>query len=259
MPIIRVGPKLVYFAHIPKCAGSSVEDYLRDRFGPLAMLDRAYMSVDAHLRWSNTSPQHLDWAALMRLFPAEFFSDIFAVVRHPLDRAVSAFRFQSEVECTIAPGTGFADWLKSEASRWEDEPHRLDNHSRPQVDFLPPADGPNCTVFHLEHGLDALIPYFDTLAGDQGNPRAMGHALRSAAPKEGAFEPGDDDRALVAELYAADFTRFGYSPDSKTPLNPAPVLSPDFVAENTAARARAQRPLNQLASRVRRRVRKWQA
>lgn len=259
MPIVRIESQLVYFAHIPKCAGSSVEDYLQVRFGPLALLDRKYLSVDADLRWSNTSPQHLDWTALMRLFPRDFFSHIFTVVRHPLDRAVSAYRFQLEVEKTIPPGTGFASWLKTEASLWSSAPHRHDNHSRPQVDFLPPAEGPYCTVFHLEHGLDALIPYIDGLDGTQAHPRVMGHSLKAGKPKEGAFVPDESDRTLVAEIYAADFARFGYTPEDRMPKSAAPVLTPDFIAENAAARARANRTLYKLANRVRRRVGRWQS
>lgn len=259
MPIIRIESKLVYFAHIPKCAGSSVEDYLQSRFGPLALLDRKYLSAEPELRWSNTSPQHLDWAALMRLFPKDFFSDIFTVVRHPLDRAVSAYRFQSEVERTIPPGTSFADWLQVEADLWLTDPHRQDNHSRPQIDFLPPVGGPECIVFHLEHGLDALIPYFDGLAGAKAPPRAMGHALKTGKPKDGAFVPSASDRALVAKIYAADFARFGYTPDDHMPKSTAPVLTPDFIAENAAAHARANQTLNRLADRVRRRVRNWQS
>jgi len=256
MPIVRVGTQLVYFAHIPKCAGSSVEDYLRDRFGPLALLDRQYLSVPEPARWSRTSPQHVDWASLERFFPAAFFADIFAVVRHPLDRAVSAFRFQSEVEGTVPAGTGFGDWLRAEAEAWTAEPHRSDNHSRPQCDFLPPEDGPGCAVFHLEHGLDALIPYFDALAGNETGPRAMSHANRAAPAGTARIEPTEAERALVAELYAADFARFGYSPDRRTPLAEAPELSAEFMARNAAARARAGRPLNRLATRVWRRVRR---
>jgi hypothetical protein len=258
MPIIRIGTKLVYFAHVPKCAGSSVEDYLRDRFGRLAMLDRKYLSVEPSDRWSRTSPQHIDWASLMRLFPEDFFAGVFAVVRHPLARAVSAYRFQAEVEGTVPSGTGFGAWLHAEAAARERDPHRSDNHSRPQTDFLPPEGIVDCSVFHLEHGLDALIPYFDGLAGDQAGPRAMSHANRAGAPKTGPVTPTAEDIALVADLYAADFARFGYQPDSMTPLSPPPVLSPDFLARNAAARARAGRPIHRLTTRVRRRIRKWQ-
>jgi hypothetical protein len=39
--MIRTGRGLYYFAHVPKCAGTAVEDYLGRRFGGrnLALLD----------------------------------------------------------------------------------------------------------------------------------------------------------------------------------------------------------------------------
>ncbi|MEL6620913.1 MAG: sulfotransferase family 2 domain-containing protein [Pseudomonadota bacterium] len=258
MPIARIGTKLVFFAHVPKCAGSSIENYLRDRFGRLALLDRKYLLIAPQERWSKTSPQHVDWASLMRMFPGDFFDDIFTVVRHPVDRAVSAYRFQSEVEGTVPAGTTFAQWLRAEAGTRQSDPHHSDNHSRPQSEFLPPTDAAHCTVFHLEHGLDAVIPYLDELAGSASGPRAMGHALRSEPPKAGPVTPTQEEIALIADLYAADFERFGYVPDQKMPLAPAPDPGPEFAARNAAARARANRSVNRLATRIRRRVQKWQ-
>ncbi|MCB6179838.1 sulfotransferase family protein [Rhodobacter sp. Har01] len=266
MPIVRIGPKLVYFAHVPKCAGSSVEDYLHDRFGALALVDRKYISVPPDLRWTRSSPQHVDWAALARMFPADFFDACFAVVRHPLDRAVSAFRFQAEVEGTVPEGIGFGDWLQAEAAARQGDPYRSDNHSRPQSDFLPPVGGAlPCTIFHMEHGLDALIPYFDALAGVSAGPRALrhtnkaGHNTAGGARRQiGEIKPDAADRALVAEIYSADFARLGYHPDQRAPLAPAPALSAQVIAQATAERARAQRPLWKLADKIARRLRRWQ-
>jgi hypothetical protein len=263
MPIVRIGTKLVYFAHVPKCAGSSVEDYLKDRFGPLALLDRHYLSVAPDERWTRTSPQHIDWGSLIRMFPPAFFVDVFAVVRHPLDRAVSAYRFQSEVEGTVAKGLSFGDWLQAEFDARRSDPHRSDNHSRPQVDFIPSDQTQSCTIFHLEHGLDALIPYFDLLAGTPSGPRAMSHSnkarqgrsvsVRSLPP----IEPTAKERTLVSNLYAADFERFGYAPDHRAPLVPPPILSPEFLDRNAAARTHAARPIYRFAARARNRISNW--
>ena len=68
MPFFRLRQQLVYFAHVPKCAGSSVEVYLQRRFGALAFRDQAHYK-DAGTRWTRTSPQHVTVAALPRLSP----------------------------------------------------------------------------------------------------------------------------------------------------------------------------------------------
>ena len=86
----------------------------------------------------------------------------------------------------------------------------------------------------------------------------MGYTNRADTLKADPVTPTAQDLALIATLYADDFSRFGYVPDDKAPLVPAPELSPEFLAQNAAARVRASRPLHQMATRIRRKVRKWQ-
>ena len=255
MPIIRIGTGLVYFAHVPKCAGSSVENYLRERFGPLGFLDRQYLSLPENERWSKSSPQHIDWAGAERLFPEGFFSESFAVVRHPVARVISAYHFQVEVEKTSQSPTGFGDWLQQNLALQKKQPYLMDGHLRPQSDFIPP----DCNIFHLEHGLDALIPYFDALAGDQAEPRAMDfyNARKKAGSKKSPETAlSTEDLALIAEIYAEDFASFGYRLNEQDPVHSKPVLDPAFVAENAAARKRASQPLNRVVAKVRRRLRR---
>lgn len=259
MPIVRVGTDLVYYAHVPKCAGSAVENYLADRFGRLAFLDRQHLAQPEGRRWTRTSPQHADWASFARIVPPDFLAAAFAVVRHPLSRAVSAYRFQAEVEETVPEGMGFGDWLAAEAAARRDDPHRSDNHSRPQVDFLPPGDALPCRLFHLEHGLDALIPWLDALAGDRGGPRTVLRANEAGERRRreiGPVAPTAAEAALVAEIFAEDFARLGYAPERPAPLAPPPALDAAFLAEAAAARARAGRPLHRLAMRARRAIRR---
>ena len=104
MPLAFVNGALLYFAHVPRAAGTSIEQYLIQRFGPLAFLDPAFLAVPEAERWSRTSPQHLTAAALSRLVPESWIRHRFAVVRHPEDRILSVFRFQRDIEGNIPPG-----------------------------------------------------------------------------------------------------------------------------------------------------------
>jgi hypothetical protein len=253
MPIVRAGPYLVYFAHVPKCGGSAIEAYLGKRFGRIALLDTRHHARSADKRWSRTSPQHISLEVRDRLFPEGFFDYSFAVVRHPVARLVSAYHFQKEIEQLPSARVGFSDWLETLPEMMEEDPFVFDNHTRPMVELVPQ----DAKIFHLEHGLDALVPWFDDITGRKDAPRALRPANERKDRKGGGTKvtPSDRDIALIEKLYAADFARFGYTPDRKAPAAPAPELSPDFIAERDAELARAGGPATWLREKLTRAMR----
>jgi len=64
MPIIKADNKLVLYAHVPKCGGSAVSWYLKERFGLIAFQDSHHTRHAAQTVWSRTSPQHIDRQSL---------------------------------------------------------------------------------------------------------------------------------------------------------------------------------------------------
>ncbi|MGV6849197.1 MAG: sulfotransferase family 2 domain-containing protein [Marinibacterium sp.] len=256
MPFFKIDRQLVYYAHVPKCGGSSIANYLRDRFGALAFYNTGFHDLPETARWTRSSPQHVDAASLAALIPAEFFSAAFAFVRHPVARVISSYHFQAEVEGLIDETTGFSDWLAGLADRADREggdPFAFDNHVRPMSDIVP--DG--ATVFHMEHGVDQLIPWLDRLAGQADGPRAIppenirGQYTKDTRPD---VVPTPDDLGLIERIYAADFDRFGYRISDKAPLAPPPDLDPGFVADRDRALAAASRPIGQLRRKIRRKL-----
>ena len=254
MPIFRYGGGVAYFAHIPKCGGSSVEDYIVERFGGIWLHDNTFSAREPARRWSRTSAQHIDWASLQQMLPVADFDAVFAVVRHPAARLASDFHFQIDVEKSTPAGTPFSAWLREQAAAFASDRFILDNHFRPQADFIPE----DCKIFHLEHGLDAIVPYLDALAGNQDGPRFIGHANRRGSntrvARVEAVMPDAADLALIREIHAADFDRFGYVPGRKKPDAPEPALDGAFLDASRHARARASRPASRLARRVRRKL-----
>lgn len=232
MPIVSIGGGLVYFAHVPKAGGTSVEQYMEKRFGPLAFFDNQFTSWPEDTCWSKSSPQHLDRLGLSRLFPDGFFRAKFTVVRHPVSRLRSAYLFQRDGARCIPAQMSFWDWLNSLPQAQAQDPFYLDNHTRPMDDIVPQ----DCTVFKMEQGLDAVVDWLDLQAGLGADPGAAVGA--EASPETGpeadaqwrvipvknnfktrmAFQgrtsapvtTTDADRALVGRLYAQDFDRFGY-------------------------------------------------
>lgn len=258
MPFFRApGPtqaQLVYYAHVPKCGGSSIASYLKERFGALAFHDNQYLTPPESQRWTKSSPQHVDRHTLERLVPIEFFDHIFAIVRHPMARAISTYHFQLELERSIPESTSFGDWLKSLREGLEETPFRYDNHTRPMTEIVPEG----ATMFYLEHGLDGLIPWFDQLTGNQDGPRAILPENKRGDHVKGVSKaritPSDGDLALLAEIYKADFDRFDYVIDQKQPTSEAPKIDPAFLVERDRALKAAQAPVAKLRRKIKRRL-----
>ena len=87
MPIVQTPKGLIFFAHVPKTGGSSVEEYLVRRFGgPLSLIDN---NKNKGVRGTGliTPATHLAVTDLRELLPRLHYS--FAVVRDPLSRLQS--------------------------------------------------------------------------------------------------------------------------------------------------------------------------
>jgi hypothetical protein len=209
MPILRTAAGLCYFADVPGCGGATMIRHLEARFGPLAFHDHAHNDGPPSKRWSRTSPQHVGHKTLTRLFPPGFFAASFAVVRHPVERLRAVYAFQRDVEGTIPQSTDFHDWLEDISERILEEPFVFDNAVRPMADLVPE----DAEVFRLEDDEGPLAAWLDRLAGCPGQGSAP--ELRQD-PRDGpVLSSLDLDR--IAELYAADFARFGYEADGAAP------------------------------------------
>lgn len=221
MPIVRIGSNLIYYAHVPKCAGSSVEDYLIERFGPLAFLDRRYLVRPEPETWSASSPQHIDRLSLERLFPKDFFAASFTVVRHPAGRLRSSFAFQ-KARRRLNLRMSFDDWLSLYARKGAQTPHLFDNHIRPMTELVP--DG--AAVFKLEEGTKPVVDWLDGQAGNTDGARDL---PKSNATENVVMQPKKPWKRLIKQmietkvpklderycqkiydLYRVDYDRFGY-------------------------------------------------
>ena len=240
MPLFRVNRQLHFFAHVPKCAGSSVENYLRERFGGLAFYDNNHTQTPLNTRWSNTSPQHIDIVSFHKLIPENWIVSSFAVVRHPVRRVVSAYHFQAEVEGKLQGDQSIDDWLAAWIATADTNGFLYDNHLRRQTELVPD----DAQIFYLEHGLDAVVGYLDALAGNANGPRSILADNTRKAGHKPAVQLSDASMALIANYYAADFARFGYSLNDPKPL----------AAKDTTANATPPGPAEVFVRRLKRKI-----
>jgi hypothetical protein len=221
MPVFIANGDLYVFAHVPKCAGTTVEEHLAARFGAVGLIGTSSRF--------KVSLQHLTWREIVALFPEHWIAGSFAVVRHPVDRLVSEFNMRIAQSVPPFPReisiADFLDWVER---RLPSAPDLLDNHIRPQVDFI----GPRTRLFRLEDGLDAVIAHLDELFGTCSELPPLGHHDSRNPGTEAMFEvsstlpQGVAER--VAQLYEADFDAFGYDPDANRTVR-LKILKPELA------------------------------
>ena len=217
MPFYRAGTKLIYFAHVPKAGGMALTQFASARTSVTAFTSHRFLKVEPKLRWSRTSPQHIDVSALERLIPLEVFDACFTVVRHPVDRLISAFHFQKEREKSIPRRTKFSKWVQRLEPAMAKNPYLYDNHVRPMDELVPAS----ARVFYLEDGLDALVPWFDDLLGNTLAPRTIELVNTRKKSQTLKIHPTADDLERIARLYRADFERFDYEIEGSNASKPA--------------------------------------
>jgi len=241
MPFFKASQKVIYFAHVPKCGGSAVEHYLRARFGAVGFVDENFFSQPASQQWTRSSAKHISADSLDRLFPAGFFDASFAVVRHPVERLVSEYHFLRDKRPLIDRSVSFSTWVAHLDRAIAENSWLYDNHLRPMVDLIPAQ----ATVFHLEDGLERVIPYLDDLVGPCDRSLQIERIL-TRDPGIPKAVPTPEDIATIERLYRQDFETFGYPLQAISPrvaLNPARVaatsaLRPDRSADAASFRTK---------------------
>lgn len=199
MPIAHHNGQSIFFAHVPKTGGSSVEAYLTQRFGPLSLIDQ---NKRKGVKGTGliVPATHLAAVDVKEILPHDLAYS-FTVVRDPLKRLESEFRYQSGV--SQMSKLGFSLWLKVILKAARAEPRLYENHIRPQSDLVPEG----AEVFKLEEGFDAMIAALDRVTGCAAPEVSVPHInSRSKEP----IMMCRADVAAVTAFYATDYNRFGY-------------------------------------------------
>lgn len=183
MPIFNHPDKgRVLFVHIPKTAGSSVEQWLRD----------AGFTLEKINHWSGHNHQH----ATREVY--EGWGDFdykFAIVRHPLDRFVSALGFR-----TIHAGDA-DNHAKNTIKQYHKGilPVGWGNHMQPQVDFI----SDDVEIFKFEEN------FFPKLSKIFDIPGPYPHVNKTKTTVQPSHL-SDEVKRHVRIIYDEDYKTFGY-------------------------------------------------
>ena len=207
MPIARINGRLVIFIHIPKCGGETTEKYMQsisEEGSAVSLLrppDRTVLPC---------SPQHLHGRILQYLFGVEFFDYGFAIVRDPVARAISEYRFRAAPRLVKGQKIAeFPQWWRRTRQRYARNPFILDNHIRPQAEFISTEIAKRFDVFHFEEGLlanlERVFQMLDVPFCDLGIHTHRVDKIPVNMDKS-TFEN-------LVEFYDADIKEFGYDMD----------------------------------------------
>ena len=195
MPIFFKNNKKVFFIHIPKCGGTSIEKFLAAASGNIE-----FFSHDKH-KLSPCTPQHID-RTLIHSFFFQGTNDFqyMAIFRHPLMRIISEYFHANR---NLNKPFTFDQWVVRILKKAKHNKYIRDNHLRNQVDFLVE----NATVFHFDNGLNKPI-IFSLNALDISIP--INNIPHERKYKKYNITISKKSMQLINDFYKKDFEFFGY-------------------------------------------------
>lgn len=200
MPLLHHNGRRILFIHIPKTGGTTITNWLLE----LGEVDFFDQGVSDGLR---VPPQHFTLADHLAIHSAASWDYVFAVVRNPYDRLRSEHHWQTETQKgRSGHRTDFSRWAENNLRNFQrSNPTYLDNHIRPQSDFIDSS----VEVFRYEDGLEKVCAH---LADLLDVPPPTEPLPRSMASTDTSGDTALTPRALILvnRLYDTDFEWFGY-------------------------------------------------
>lgn len=206
MPVFIKDERYVLFPHVPKTGGTSVERlFLRSGWEVHMRSGKVGPGTLHYVR--RTSPQHLHAALLSEMIHLPRVELVFMVVREPIARFRSEYAMRQK-DPSKTDEASVDDWAERALRRYAQNPYALDNHLRPQHEFLLPGS----EVYRLEDGLQTMVDDLEERFG-LGLTAELDHRLKSSERHGIASRDVEISPTLektLRELYAEDFRQFGF-------------------------------------------------
>ncbi|MGR5167021.1 sulfotransferase family 2 domain-containing protein [Vibrio astriarenae] len=195
MPLIKSNEsEWIYYIHIPKTGGTSLDVAIEKHYDLNFKSNSDLFSIPLH---------HLEMDMMVELGINKLFQRSFAVVRHPIDRILSEYKYRCKLNRLTRWILDFDGFVLLSLKEFSENKRILVNHIRPQVDFI----DENTKVFKLEDGMARVLDYL----------REEGFSKLDEIPH---LNKTNSERAKVSlsncnlvklyEFYHQDFERLSY-------------------------------------------------
>lgn len=192
MPLYRTAAGVVFFVHIPKTGGTSIEKTLK-RAGAAEAL-----KMGKRFGYSKATLQHMHAEIYEQAVGTDFADYSFTIIRNPYDR------FASEYKMKVL-GNGLDDsvddWATQNFARFKEFDYTRDNHIRPQVAFM----SNRLEVFRFEDGLEAALA-----AACKHLDLDVPEVRHEKRGNRGVLEATSETLERINAFYRDDFAEFDY-------------------------------------------------
>lgn len=195
MPLYRIKDKLVFFVHVPKTGGTSVEK---------ALESVGKVCLDKKIEGFPAPSQHFHAEIYNKLLPEDFYDRGFMIVRNPFTRLISEYRHKYSREKT--KNLDFDAWVKKSFSTYQSNSYVHQNHIRPQVEFI----SPSVDIFKFEDGIQQCIDNITAYSGLEQRIILTREKLFEKTP----IPARRDTFRRVADFYRNDFRKLDYDPEN---------------------------------------------
>ena len=195
MPLYRTDAGVVFFAHIPKTGGTSIEKTLNSAGAAEAL------KLKKQAGYSKATLQHMHAELYTEANGKNFADYSFTVIRNPYDRFASEFKMK-----VVSAGLedSVDDWAVTNFKRFKKFEYTRDNHIRPQVQFI----SKRLEVFRFEDGLEA--PLEAACKHLELEVPMVRHEKRGTKT---LIEVKEQTLEVIHKFYRRDFSRFDYESD----------------------------------------------
>ena len=202
------------YSSIPKTAGTAVLGYFRKLDAEFYFDKVNNPLAEPRFGILKCPSQHFHYDLLDSIFNIEAVDFSFSIVRNPFDRIKSDYVWSQRQLAKGGEMIPFDDWVTQVFEKYQSNPYFMDNHLRPQSEFV----GPKIKrVFKYEDGMEQIISEvfkeckITISSGEIKLPKK--NTSQEYLPEGMSMEDikmSDETRKKIVKFYKDDFKNFGY-------------------------------------------------